>query len=191
MDLVVFAIVLVVSAGYAARHRWLRSRPKTLLIVRHGEGTHNVDQDHENEKHRDAALTETGYYQCAALRLHLQDLGLQADHVYVSPLRRAVNTARVAFPGVPVTVLPHARERHFKGHVCNCLPGEEVPSQDEPLDAVDARVSAVLQHVRQSSAVTVALVTHGNFISGLSRVLGRDRVPDYIKPAQYVAATLE
>ncbi|KAL3939079.1 MAG: hypothetical protein SGBAC_006124 [Bacillariaceae sp.] len=83
---------------------------KMIHMVRHAEGTHNVDGDYKNEKNLDARLTEKGMTQCQSLAQHSQtimmdELRLHDIHLYhddaaviTSPMTRCVQTALYSFP---------------------------------------------------------------------------------------------
>jgi len=67
--------------------------PPTLYLVRHAQGENNIEDSHWI---RDAVLTEKGKEQSLALRQdfpHHDDISL----VISSPLRRAIQTASIAF----------------------------------------------------------------------------------------------
>lgn len=72
-------------------------RTKTIHLIRHGEGYHNIGM----EGNLDAHLTPTGWKQAAALKAHIQklepQLGIQV--VIVSPLTRTLETAVGVFGG--------------------------------------------------------------------------------------------
>ena len=86
---------------------------KTLYLIRHGEGYHNLygEKDrsaYRSEQFADAHLTPLGWDQCAALRSHLESAtthdGKDAlldriELVVVSPLMRALETAVGALGG--------------------------------------------------------------------------------------------
>lgn len=72
-------------------------RAKTVYLIRHGEGWHNIGW----EGNLDAHLTPNGWKQAAALKDHLRklepQLGIQV--VVVSPLTRTLETASGIFGG--------------------------------------------------------------------------------------------
>ena len=74
-------------------------------MVRHAEGTHNVEGDYKNEKNLDARLTEKGMAQCQSLARHTQitmmeELLQDLDDVAVitSPMTRCVQTVLYSLP---------------------------------------------------------------------------------------------
>ncbi|KAK3935539.1 histidine phosphatase superfamily [Diplogelasinospora grovesii] len=81
--------------------------PPTLILVRHAEALHNVDKDYSIP---DPELSEKGRQQCIALKESLMpripdelDVGL----IVVSPMKRTIETALLAFPelierGIPI-----------------------------------------------------------------------------------------
>ncbi|CAJ1942520.1 unnamed protein product [Cylindrotheca closterium] len=81
---------------------------KVIHMVRHAEGTHNVDGDYKNEKNMDARLTENGMAQCQSLAQHTQatmteEILQDIDDVAVitSPMTRCVQTALYSFRWLP------------------------------------------------------------------------------------------
>lgn len=70
---------------------------KVVHLVRHAEGTHNLNEDESKlPLHFDAALTSRGVEQC--LRLAERTMTLDVDAVLVSPMTRCLETARLSFP---------------------------------------------------------------------------------------------
>ncbi|KAL2432608.1 hypothetical protein ABEF95_013966 [Exophiala dermatitidis] len=67
--------------------------PPTIYLVRHGDGEHNLE--HRNWIH-DARLTDKGKAQCRELRDNFPDHE-RISAVICSPLRRAVQSAAIAF----------------------------------------------------------------------------------------------
>jgi broad specificity phosphatase PhoE len=92
---------------------------KAVLMVRHGQGWHNLLEDKSNTE-TDAGLTPLGYQQAAATRARLAAAGDldRVELVVSSPLRRAVETTLAIFcgrPGVPdppVVLQPLVAERY-------------------------------------------------------------------------------
>jgi broad specificity phosphatase PhoE len=79
---------------------------KNIYFVRHAEGIHNRDSreipNFENtlsltEHYRDAPLTEKGIQQSKILSKDVASLAVPPELVVVSPLRRAIHTAQLAF----------------------------------------------------------------------------------------------
>ncbi|WP_247215957.1 histidine phosphatase family protein [Synechococcus sp. C9] len=83
--------------------------PRTrILLTRHGESTFNV-QSRVQGRSDTASLTERGRQMAVATGQLLQGVGV--DHIYVSPLRRALETAQLLnLTGVPITPSPHLLE---------------------------------------------------------------------------------
>ena len=93
---------------------------KTLYLIRHGEGYHNLHGEkvrsaYRSEQFADAHLTPLGWDQCAALRSHLESAtthdGKDAlldriELVVVSPLMRALETAVGALGGDHLPATP-------------------------------------------------------------------------------------
>ncbi|XWS24018.1 hypothetical protein CRYUN_Cryun28dG0065300 [Craigia yunnanensis] len=102
-------------------------RCKTLHLVRHAQGIHNVagEKDYDaylSEELFDAHLTPLGWQQVDNLRKHVQETGLskKIDLVIVSPLLRTMQTAVGVFGGegykngidVPPLMVADAGESH-------------------------------------------------------------------------------
>ena len=77
-----------------------------LFLVRHGQSVANVTKVYSG--HNDVALTELGRDQAVALRPVLSDITF--DRVYSSDLSRAIDTQRLALPGVEGIRTPLLRE---------------------------------------------------------------------------------
>ncbi|GAB2228252.1 hypothetical protein Droror1_Dr00010082 [Drosera rotundifolia] len=81
-------------------------RSKTIHLVRHAQGFHNVagEKDHDaylSYDYLDATLTPLGWEQVDNLRKHVRETGLfkKIELVITSPLRRTMQTAAGAFGG--------------------------------------------------------------------------------------------
>ncbi|KAK8161986.1 histidine phosphatase superfamily [Phyllosticta citrichinensis] len=90
--------------------------PKTIYLVRHAEGEHNVENRHHL---RDPLITPLGHAQCAALRnsfAHHDSISI----VVASPLKRTIQTAALSLTpalnrrDVPFLLLPLAQEIGWK-----------------------------------------------------------------------------
>jgi len=74
-----------------------RDRSKLLHLIRHAQGTHNVQSDYRNPAHIDAPLTPLGRIQCAQLQKKLIQERLTVDCIITSTLTRAIQTAQLSF----------------------------------------------------------------------------------------------
>ncbi|PYN08602.1 MAG: alpha-ribazole phosphatase [Candidatus Rokuibacteriota bacterium] len=153
-----------------------------LLLARHGETTWNAERRFQGRT--DVALSPRGRAQAEALGGALR--GYRIAAAYVSPFRRARETAEVALAGtgVPVTPVEELRELSL-GEWEGCTvdevraregdpyrawllaPHDCPPPGGEPLDAVSARVRAAIDHISalHPNGDDVLVVAHGGVIS--------------------------
>jgi broad specificity phosphatase PhoE len=86
----------------ASHYPQLQEHAKVKLIhmVRHAQGTHNVEENYNDLIHLDARLTEKGMDQCHGLSQRISDTILPTSEITVvtSPLTRCVQTALQSFP---------------------------------------------------------------------------------------------
>ncbi len=87
----------------------LKSEMTTLILIRHGETKDNAVGRYIG--HTDPDLNPEGLRQAKALYARLS--AMPVDHIYTSDLKRAVQTARGAFPHAPILEEPAFREMHF------------------------------------------------------------------------------
>ena len=159
-----------------------------LLLARHGETTWNAERRFQGRT--DVALSPRGRAQAEALGGALR--GHRIAAAYVSPFRRARETAEVALAGtgVPVTPVEELRELSL-GEWEGCTvdevraregdpyrawllaPHDCPPPGGEPLDAVSARVRAAIDHISalHPNGDDVLVVAHGGVISVYACVL--------------------
>ena len=169
---------------------------RTVLLVRHGQGTHNRPSHGATNSYaqRDPSLTEHGQSQAAALR---DDPRLRAaELIVVSPLRRAVQTAIAAFGeqrlargGVALTPLHSERwsapcdEGSTKSELASAFPlvrqwegWDELSEQWSPTQSNDARwqsvrVPAFLAWLQKRPENKIVVVGHVAFFAA---ILGRN-----------------
>lgn len=157
--------------------------PERVLLLRHGQSEANATGDDVP----DAPLTESGKLQAQSWRGKIGDLG--ADVVLISPLRRAVQTACLAFEGdtAPMELCRAAREMWWNERanhpgtpaqmrkLLTTLPrGDEVQEvddalvegPDEPADEY-ASVRQLEQILAMRPERTVAVVCHWGVINSL------------------------
>jgi phosphoserine phosphatase len=154
-----------------------------LLLARHGQSVWNAERRFQGAT--DVALSDLGRAQAAALGRALR--GTRVAAVYVSPYRRAVETAEIALgsaAAVPLLPIEELRELSL-GDWEGCTV-DEIRSQDgdpyrawllaphdcpppggEPLDAVARRVRAAMEGIaaRHDPEDDVLVVAHGGVIS--------------------------
>ena len=162
---------------------------RKVLLLRHGEGVHNVAP--WGEGGLDPHLTEKGRMQAAALQGDQQLATVEL--LIVSPLSRAIQTAVLAFGETPkcrVILSPLHSERwdnecdegRPKSELLKEFPFLErwsgfddlaehwTPTGDTDRDWVRRRVPAFLEFVRAQPEQRICVVGHGAFFASL---LGR------------------
>src|SRR5438034_717526 len=172
------------DAGATARRprRGGEGGPVRLLLARHGESVWNAERRFQGRT--DVALSERGRAQAAALGRALR--GYRVAAAYVSPFRRARETAEVALAGtgLPLVALDELRELslgEWEGCTVDEVRGREgdpyrawllaphdcPPPGGEPLDAVSSRVRAAMDHIGalHPNGEDVLVVAHGGVIS--------------------------
>ncbi|MBI4636239.1 MAG: histidine phosphatase family protein [Candidatus Rokubacteria bacterium] len=153
-----------------------------LLLARHGQTVWNAGRRFQGAT--DVALSELGRAQARALGRALRPYRVRA--AYVSPLRRAVETAEIALGGthVPLVAMDELRElslgewegytvddvRHRDGDPYQAwikAPLDCPPPGGEPLTAVRDRVQAAVDRIaaRHPNGEDVLVVAHGGVIS--------------------------
>jgi broad specificity phosphatase PhoE len=153
-----------------------------LLLARHGQSVWNAERRFQGAT--DIALSPLGIEQAQALGKALRGYRLAA--AYVSPFRRAVETAEIALEGtgVPLVSLPELRELSlgdWEGCTVEEISGQEgdpyrawlyaphdcPPPGGEPLDAVSARVRTAVDRIAAGHGPgdDVAVIAHGGVIS--------------------------
>jgi broad specificity phosphatase PhoE len=153
-----------------------------LLLARHGESVWNAERRFQGRT--DIALSARGRAQAEALGRALRGYRLAA--AYVSPFRRARETAELALAGtrVPLIALDELRELSL-GEWEGCTvdevraregdpyrawllaPHDCPPPGGEPLPVVSERVRAAMEHIAAAhpNGEDVLVVAHGGVIS--------------------------
>jgi broad specificity phosphatase PhoE len=154
----------------------------TLVLARHGQTDWNATRRFQGAS--DIGLSERGRAQAECLGRALGRRRLAA--VYVSPLRRALETAAIAVGGgsIPVTPVDELRELslgEWEGRTVDEIRSEEgdpylawlraphdcPPPGGEPLERVAARVRRALGDIAAAHAAgdEVLVIAHGGVIS--------------------------
>lgn len=153
-----------------------------LLFARHAQSVWNAERRFQGAT--DVALSALGQGQAAALGRALE--GRRIVAAYVSPFRRAVETAQIALAGrdVPLVPLDDLRELSlgdWEGATVDEIQSREgdpylawlraphdcPPPGGEPLDAVCRRVLAAMERIAAAhpDGGDVLVVSHGGVIS--------------------------
>jgi len=108
---------------------------KTLHIVRHAEGTHNVASNPKAAEHFDAMLTSLGEQQCAKLHDLTQSAmpGGPPQLIVSSPLTRTLKTAEICFATAIASGAPVVAEENFRETV-NYLPDARRTTRELSID---------------------------------------------------------
>jgi broad specificity phosphatase PhoE len=92
---------------------------KTIHIVRHAQGSHNVNKEYKDIRHLDARLTDYGLQQCASLASKaLIPENNDAMLVVTSTMTRCIQTALYSFPNVK-RFLAHDSIRETVNFACD------------------------------------------------------------------------
>lgn len=162
-----------------------------LLFIRHALPVRVEDADGP----ADPVLSEAGIRQAAALAAWLRDEPL--DAIWVSPLRRARQTAAPIEAALGLTAVVESGIQEFDAEDPTYIPIEELRAADDPrwremVEALDSPerlafrdvvVEAVERIVAAHPGQKVAVVCHGGVINAyLSHVVGID-VPMFFEPS--------
>lgn len=188
------------TSGKRVLGAFLSSHCKTVHFIRHAEATSNKAAEglvsgskerndaYDDPAWFDARLSAEGLKQCAKLRESTEFLSYQL--VLVSPLTRALHTAKLGLPDnpkIPVIALNAARER-VGTHPCDSrrpvadvqtefpnVDFSDVPAGPDPKlckimggewdrretdEEIDVRIQQVLSYIGERSEERIALVGH-------------------------------
>ena len=91
---------------------------KIVHMVRHAEGTHNVNEDYRSEQQLDARLTEKGVQQCEELAKQRWNSRDTTNVVITSTMTRCLQTALLSFPSMK-TFVTHKIDCFSKRFMCD------------------------------------------------------------------------
>jgi probable phosphoglycerate mutase len=166
-----------------------------VYLIRHGETEWARDGRHTGRT--DIPLTETGQAQAGFLLPIFEEVSF--SHILSSPLRRALETARLAGQGHRVELVPDLMEWDYGDYegITTAEIRKRIPDwsiwthgcpNGETIDDVAARADRVIAHVCRQEG-NVALFSHGHLLRVLAvRWLGFE--PVYGKYFQLGTSTL-
>ena len=162
-----------------------------LILVRHGISEGNSRKLIQGQT--DYPLTEAGHAQAQLIARRFAREPI--DHIYVSDLTRAMQTAEPvirAHPNASVTYDPRLRERNYgslenrpKPEVVACGEATErgtwiAPPEGEHLDAFTHRVMSVLDDLYENhQGETVLVVSHSGVLTRILLTLSRASDEEY------------
>lgn len=109
----------------------LNGHVKTIHIVRHAQGTHNVKKEYKDIQHLDARLTDYGKEQCHSLSKTSSTLVSKDAVVVSSPLTRCVQTSLHSFPHLE-KFMAHECIRETVNYACDRRRHISEIQQDHP-----------------------------------------------------------
>lgn len=153
-----------------------------IYIIRHGQTELNNRQVLQGRS--DFPLNAQGIAQAEAAARRFRDRGVVFDRVFSSPLKRAVQSARIIAPGTAVEIDDRLIEMDYgpyEGMNLNA-PAPEVlaffddfnrnpaPEGMEPLNSVVARAGAFMEDMRDRSG-NILVSTHAIAMKGILEAL--------------------
>lgn len=158
---------------------------KIVYLIRHGESIHN--EEDKLSGITDVPLSERGRRQCEKLRLFFANK--QVDLVYSSPLSRAVESAKIIFPGKEILIAPELIEidygryegvsRDENDHILqqwNTSPAEvQFPGGKKVREHAEQVYLGFIKIIRDSGARQIACISHRTTMRLIvAQVLGLD-----------------
>lgn len=155
---------------------------RVIYLIRHGQTVLNKAGALQGRS--DQPLNEVGIAQAQAAAAKLAERGVSFEHVYASPLRRAIQTAQIVAPDLPVQVDERLIEMDYgpyEGADLNNLPPEVLtffqdfvhnPAPDgmEQLADVVARTGAFVESIA-GLVGDVLVSTHAIAMKGILEYL--------------------
>lgn len=153
-----------------------------LFLIRHGQTQANVDKIYAGQS--DVPLTEEGRRQAERLRPILANIHF--DRVYSSDLSRAIDTQKIALPGIQGIQTPLLREisvGSIAGLPYGCVPGKEkgwnsalyadayVEFGGESLAQISERLRKFLTELEADPCENVAAFAHNGVMGAVMRVI--------------------
>jgi len=162
-----------------------------ILFVRHGESQDDIEDRYGGWA--DFELTEKGKGQITNSLKSIKQLDVEFEIVLTSPLKRAITSAKIIGEdlSLPVEIFEYVKERNTYGVLSGMVKSEakekypdqvELLGKDEYVDGSErqgdliARARQALFLVEQRKESNLIIVTHGNFLKGMSVILDKKLV---------------
>ena len=156
-----------------------------IYIIRHGQTA--LNSRHALQGRSDLPLNAQGLAQAEVAANRLREMGIAFDRVFSSPLRRAIQTALIAAPGIAVETDRRLIEMDYgpyEGMDLSAPPPEVVaffsdfirnpaPEGMEPLASVVARTGAFVEELR-ACRENILISTHAIAMKGILEYLTPD-----------------
>ncbi len=153
-----------------------------IYVIRHGQT--KLNNAHALQGRSDHPLNQTGITQARKTGDALVRMGISFEHVFSSPLRRAIQTAELVAPGIPITVDDRLIEMDYGPYEGTDLhnPAPEIvaffsdfvhnpaPEGMEQLSSVVARTGAFIEELAGLSGDTL-VSTHAIAMKGILEYL--------------------
>ncbi len=173
------ALKLLLPSSQSSPLREEETKPFELLLIRHGESQFNLD----GSGGFDSVLTDLGREQARRLAPWLA-ANFEIAAFYSSSMHRARETAEIMQPALqlPIQFRDDLREADFEIatampqflHPVNGIGGQTIELDDSHPSyvAFQSQVAAAFQNiVREHSAGTILIVTHGGVVATLLRTI--------------------
>lgn len=157
-----------------------------LYILRHGETDYNNQGRFQGQN--DISLNERGKKQAEEIRLKLKDITF--DKVFVSPLKRAIETAKIVVPDYNLEVDSRIIERSFgKLEGQKRIPDYEKRIKEFKIESIlelEQRVKEFIEDIsnKYKDCENILIVTHGGIAQIINKLLderyNNDNFKDFI-----------
>ena len=156
-----------------------------IIFIRHAEGYHNLYTKQENNWHiKFPRLTVVGLKQCKDLQKKMENKVI--DYIYVSPLRRTLETALHVFPSTNATMEADDSIREFVVNPCDyceditkeymeefskvdftSIINKQYRENGESQEQIEERMDSFYEKLLlfdTEKTKTVVVITHGEFL---------------------------
>ena len=157
-----------------------------LYILRHGETDYNDQGRFQGQN--DISLNERGKKQAEETRVELKDI--KFDKVFVSPLKRAIETAKIVVPDYNLEVNSRIIERSFgKLEGQKGIPDYEKRIKEFKIESIlelEQRVKEFIEDIsnKYKDCENILIVTHGGIAQIINKLLderyNNDNFKDFI-----------